>query len=418
MPVTVVNPDTPKSTVGTDSVFVTLGIFLVAIVVIAARRPDQIAFPEAWNEDGSYIVRNLIRDGWRYIFVPVNGYLLVPSKVISYLAVRISFIYYPVVSTVLAVMAHAACVTVVARAPTVLPARLAMAAAIVFVPTDPEVFVLPVYTLWWTPFLILVALLWSGAPGSIWRSLFVIVGGISAPVVIAVLPVLAVNAAVRRHKEEIWLLIVAALVAAMQVLSIVSTDELSTNTFRLELWPVVFMQFFGVVTAGQPYALTAGLLLAGLLTAGVFLLPRGDRLPYCLLGGCLAGMIATAAYRVPVEILSPVGGGPRYFFYPYVLEMWMLIWLAVRMPSFLRAVPALILLAVVPLSLANFQRHQERLRSWAVTARECHAGVETIFETQFDGTRRNAYRPTYPVAICRQAMRNALLDRWIIGDRP
>jgi len=407
------------NTARNNSAMVTVATFLVATILIAARRPDQIAFPEAWNEDGSYIVQLLIQDGWRYIFYPVNGYLLIPSKLISYLALRISFIYYPAVSTMLAVMAHAACVTVVARAPTVLPARLAMAAAIVFVPTDPEVFVLPTYTLWWTPFLILVALLWSGAPGSIWRPLFVILGGISAPVVIAVLPVLAVNAAVRRRKEEVWLLIVAALVAAIQLLIILSTDEISTGTLRFELWPVVVTRFFGLVTSGQADALTASLLLVGLLTVGVFLLPRGDRLPYCLLGGCLAGMIATASYRVPVEILSPVGGGPRYFFYPYVLEMWMLIWLAVRMPLYLKAVPVLILLAVVPLSLKHFQRHQERLRSWAVSARECHAGqLNTIFYTHFDGTRLGAYLPPYPVPICREGVRNALVDRWFIGDPP
>jgi hypothetical protein len=397
---------------------VAVGTFLVALVLIAARRPDQIAFPEAWNEDGAYVVRFMVEQGWQYIFVPINGYLIVPSKVISYLAVRISFLYYPLVSTVLGVMTQALCVTAIARAPTVMPVRLAMAAAILFVPTDPETFVLPEYVLWWTPLLIPVALLWAGAPGSLWRYVFVFVGGISAPIVIGFLPFLAVNAVVRRRKQEVLLLVVAALATLIQGYFIANTDTISTATFRVELAGMVVAKFFGMPAWSLPSLLVpTSLLVAGLLAAGVFVLPREDRFPYCLLGGCLLGTIGLSAYRVPVEILSPVGSGPRYFFYPFVLQLWMLIWLAARTRGRLRMLPVAVILAAVPLSVANFQRHQDRLASWTQRAAVCSGGVNTIFEVHHSGIRSEAHHVGYSGTTCREAVSNAILDRFLISER-
>lgn len=391
----------------------TAGTFVLAAALIAARRPDQIAFPEAWNEDGLYVVPQLIESGWRSIFVPIAGYLIIPTKAISYLALWISFVYYPAVSTALGVAVQALCVTVVARVPTVMPARLMMAAAVVFLPINPEPFVLPQYTLWWTPLLIFVAFLWSGAPGSPWRYLFVILGGISGPIVIMTLPALALNAAVRRRKEETFLLITAVIVAAIQVYYVVTTGASSTNTFRVELLSEVVETFFGLLTwAGQSEPLarvSIGLLIAGLLAGGVFVLPEEDRLPYCLLGGCLVGTIASALYRAPV--LAPVNAGPRFFFYPFILELWMFIWLAARISSPLKALPVLVLVAVVPLSVANFQRRQDRATSWSANARACGAGVDTTFQIQHDGNPQLADPIFYPHAVCQKAINHAIFDR-------
>jgi hypothetical protein len=393
--------------------------FMVAAALIAARRPDQIRFPEAWNEDGIYIAPLLVEYGWKYILVPVNGYLIVPSKVISYLAVLISFVHYPAISTALSVAAQAACVTVVASAPTVLPARLAMAAALIFLPANPETFVLPEYTIWWTPLLIFVAILWSGAPLSPWRYLLLVIGGISSPVIIATLPVLAVSAAIRRRKPETLLLIAAVVVAAIQAYYVLNTDHSSTNTFRAELVPRVIEKFFGLLTwAGQFAPLSMGCLIAGLLTAGVVVLPKEDRLSYCLIGGCLLGTIASAVYRAPIEILSPLDGGPRYFFYPFILELWMFIWLAARSPWRFKALPALVIVAVAPLSAANFARHQERLASWTRNAIACSAGVDTAFRIHHDGIRQHAHSVLFPHALCEKGTRQALLDSWFVSSRP
>ena len=402
---------------GTSSVLITLGTFLGAALLIAARRPDQIRFPEAWNEDGAFIVRFLIEDGWKSIFVPVNGYLIVPSKLVSYLAVRVSFLHYPAVSTFFGIAAQAACVTIVARAPTLLPLRLAAAAAIVAVPTAPEVFTLPEYTLWWTSLLLFVALLWASSPASPWRYLLLIVGGISSPTVVATLPAFALNAAARRRKHDILIFIVAAALAALQMHYVLDTDTASTRTFHAGLVPMIVAKFFGLLIWTGPGQVITGLSLLAGIAAGSFALPKEDRLPYCLLGACLIGTIASAAYRAPVEILNTISGGPRYFFFPFVMQMWMLLWLSARIASPLNALPAIALLMVVPLSYAHFQSHQERLTSWTENALACSTGGDTTFQVHHDGLRQHAHLVPYTHTNCRNAVRHAFADRPFLSRR-
>ncbi len=398
---------------GISPFLITVATFIAAAGLIAARRPGQIAFPEAWDEDGVFYVPLVIEHGWRFIFQPWAGYLIVPSKLVSGLAVWISFMHYPAVSTAIAIAAEAACVTVIARAPTVLPARMAMAAAVVFLPTNPETFALPLYTFWWTSLLLFVALLWSGAPQSPWRYLLVVIGGISSPTILVILPVIAVNAAVRRKRPDLLLLLAGAAVGAIQLYCVLTTDTSSAGAFHLRLTPLVISRFFGFLTApGASAPLAAGLLLVSLVAAGVFIVPKEDRLSYILLGGCLAGTVASVVYRAPIGLLHPLTAGPRYFFHSTILTLWLVMWMAVRGRRPVNAVPVLLLVMVLPVSYRMFQRHQDRLAPWSVSARRCIAWTDTAFPIQIDGTRQTAAMVVYPHTICEKGVKEALFDRW------
>ena len=72
----------------------------------------------------------------------------------------------------------------------------------------------------------------------------------------------------------------------------------------------------------------AGLILAGIAlaaTAGYALLNLRNRWLAFVLLYLLSGSIALSVMRVNIDVPSPTGGGPRYFFYPYVFLSWILI---------------------------------------------------------------------------------------------
>ncbi|MCG2942240.1 hypothetical protein, partial [Escherichia coli] len=75
------------------------------------------------------------------IFEPVNGYLILPSRIITYIALFISFEHYPVISTIIGIAAQAACVAAVAASPTYLRGRILCAVMMVILPMNAEVYV-------------------------------------------------------------------------------------------------------------------------------------------------------------------------------------------------------------------------------------------------------------------------------------
>lgn len=176
-------------------------IFLISFLVIIIRRWSQIEHPAVWVEDGKYVVPDLLTYGWKSIFYPLNGYLIIPSKFCSWLALKISFIHYDIISTFLACIIQAACVAVIGCAPCVLPAQYALAAAAVLVPTNTEVFGLPLYVFWWTTLLLFPALFWRGN-NPFKQTLLVVLGGTSSPVVVALLPAFIYSSI--KRKEKVW----------------------------------------------------------------------------------------------------------------------------------------------------------------------------------------------------------------------
>jgi hypothetical protein len=63
---------------------------LVFFVILYARRSDQLIHPQVWDEDGTHILRDLIHDGPWSILRPLNGYLVIIPRAISFLSLSIS----------------------------------------------------------------------------------------------------------------------------------------------------------------------------------------------------------------------------------------------------------------------------------------------------------------------------------------
>lgn len=352
-------------------------IFLVmmisASVLIAFRRPDQIINPEVWNEDGIFIIPQIIQGGFLVIFEPVNGYLIIPSRLISWLSLQAPLEYYPLVSTWLGAVVQGACVAAVALSPTTLRWPFVCAAFMVFLPVNPEVYLLPQYAFWWTTCLLFLALIWTPDVSQRLRCAFIVIGGFSSPMVIILFPLFVIRLAYTRARDDFVALAVVAAVSVLQLYFILLGDPAQTEPFHVvDILPVISVFFAGWTTyAGHSQSLFIGVAILVVLASGILMVPRKDRFFYFLTGLMLSGAVASSVLRAPIEMMSPVGNGPRYFFLPLVLIAWMVVWLLAswRLPAMMAG--ALIIFVAIPVVWTEYQRGQEGLQPWAEAVALC-----------------------------------------------
>lgn len=382
--------------------------FLVAALLIAIRRWPQIADPAVWVEDGVLVVPGLLEHGWRFIFEPLNGYLILPSKLTSWLALKLSFTHYAFVSTILSTLVAALCVSLIAVCPSILPARLALAFATVLVPIYPEPFGLPLYVFWWTSLLLFVALFWRG-DGVFGRATCVVVGGVSSPLVIVLTPLFVLRLSFDRSFGALVAALLSILVSALQAYFVFTTANSQTNRdFSIEALGLGIEKFFGFFAfLDSAMALPAGLLLIALLLFGLRFVE--GRFAYLLLGLCLMATIVASLGRMEVAAFHPVRAGPRYFFYPYIIIFWMLIYLVVRGRSWIKLASVIFLgLAILDLK-PRFVRQQQAIMAWPDQVRQCLSQPSTTFVIKTNDKARHVWTHDFSRSLCAAGQRGAVL---------
>jgi hypothetical protein len=157
-------------------------IVAITLTMLFARRPDQFLHPYIWVEDGFYTLGFVARDGGWTIIEPLNGYLIVAPKIISYAAYKISLVWAPNIQIMLTSALTCAAVLAIAFSPTHLRWPFVCAVAALLVPIDAEVFAVGAYACWWAGLLLPLALLWDSDRGrEPLRWLYIIGGGLSSP---------------------------------------------------------------------------------------------------------------------------------------------------------------------------------------------------------------------------------------------
>jgi hypothetical protein len=386
--------------------------FLLSAFLIAARRPDQILTPEVWNEDGTIVIKQLINEGWRGIFTPLNGYLVIPAKLITFIALKVSFVSYPFVSTILGIAAQAGVITVIAFAPSSLVAKPLCAISVVLVACDPEMF-LPQYTFWWTGLLLIVALIWPAGEHKAVRACLILAAGLSSPMIIPFAALFALSSLINRSDFEIA---GATLVLAIIQIAVMSrnTDpiilEISIKSLRLTV-----AKMFGAPSHLLPYAgywsTGYGLFKLSLLGSGIFLLKGNERLSYSLLLSACIATVALSLARAPIEVVHQILAAPRYFFYPFILTSWLLIWLVFRASSAAVRVSAVVVLLLPLLDVySHFQHQQTPIEPWSKQVSQCLIAGKT-FSIQYNGEPERAWQMLYSKEECHSAMVQSLFDR-------
>jgi hypothetical protein len=368
--------------------------------ILCARRWQQLLHPQVWDEDGVVILRDLAQVGPGSLFLPVNGYLICIDRLISTIGLFVSVAQYPAVSTILAWAFIIAALLAVSFSPLVIRGGPLLAIGALLVPTDPEVFGIPLYAFWWAGLLIIAAALWRPRePGVGWRIGFVIVGGLSSPVILLGLPLFLVRAAVfRRDRRELVITGVAVVCAAIQLFTLhqahLAAGKSLLSAENLLRVPAQFLGNYVVgslartnPSIGHDLLLVVGTLTLVVVAAAVW----NDRrhvwtwLPLLYLW---FGSIALSSARIDVAAINPVTAGPRYFFYPFVFEAWFFLYVAFASSSLALRRTAVAILALATINaLPALNRTHDDLH-WALNVANCaRFPDEAVYQipVQFDG---------------------------------
>jgi hypothetical protein len=401
------------------------GTFLLLAVffgLVVARRWQQLESPQVWCEDGR-LVGSFAEHGWSRTFEAVNGYLILVPRLITGVSLLVSSYHYPLISTLLACVFAALVGVAVAVSPTSLRGKFLCAASIFLVPSDTEVFGLPLYTLWWAPVLLLVVALWDERyTGVFLRILCVVAGGLSSPYVLVVLPVLGYRAIrFRKMRSEVAVALAATAVAAIQGCFIFGGAQMASPPLA-SLATYVVPRFCGWFLIGNfsddgRFLWPAGILVIAMIVGFLFS-NRHDTWAWILIYLYL-GSIASSIIRVDAAALQPIRGGPRYFFFPFFLTSWILIQSALTARrKWMRVAAGTAALAGVLNAIPQWTRHHDDLH-WKEHLLSAHLFPSYQVPIQYDGNWFRAWTLTLPGATWERLLRSdRLMSRANEDARP
>lgn len=394
-------------------------VALILAATIAAlywRRPDQFWSPYIWVEDGTVSLVQYIRYGPLYLFYPVEGYLILPSKLLQLAALTISVDWYPHIAFGLTILFTAAVLCAVALSPTTLRWPLACALFLLLVPVDSEVFGTSHYAFWWGTLLLLPPLLWPPThEDRLWpRVAMVVLGGLSSPMVVALLPVFALHALLRRTRNTVIVAAIALACAVIQLLMVLYSGTHGTTVPTAIHFKTLVAKFFGMFVYWEPNAkltrsFNIGSVFVLLLLAAAATAWRELRWRHLALALALGASVTVSLARVPLDVIHPVTAGPRYFFYPYIF----LGWLAIELIPLARRWAAVPLALCVAASLHQFVEYGQRRHDpmdWRAEVARCEEATETYrFSVHFAGKADYLWHAKIPPGGCRTLRERSLL---------
>jgi len=311
--------------------------------------------------------------------------------------------------------------------PVVLRGGVLLAVTALLVPTDPEVFGLPLYTFWWAGLLIVVAALWRPRAGwTPWRLAFVFVGGLSSPIILLVLPLfLCRMVAWRKDISERIVTIAATICATTQIMELVQSNSVAPKSLlsassALAALPLFFGNYLvGSLGRAHPTVATAIEWTAAIATLALVTvaLHSGRRHVAMLivLLYLLFGSIALSAARVPIFMLDPISAGPRYFFYPFVFEGWFLLQVAFigRRAIVRSAAAAFVALAALNAVPALSRSHEDLHWLANIATCETQVGDSAVYNVpiEYDGRAASAWFLPLTGGQCRALAASDLLAR-------
>ena len=309
-------------------------LILFTIAGLFARRPDQFMHPYIWVEDGYYNLKTFAEKGIYVLIEPIAGYELFASKLLSYIAFRISVPYSPEIEIVLITAMTCGIMLAIALSPTHLPHPFLCAAGALLVPQAPEVFAVSAYASWWAGLLLFLVPLWRWECQRL-RWFYILFGGMSSPTIFPILVIQTLRALLDRNRLEWLSAALCAIVAGVQGFllwkmsgtagsPLIETATVLPDTIRY------VGSFFVGNQVGQDYYFQSGIIAILVLSAlGWLARDRLDRYFGMLVAMFFAACIASLM-RQRISWVHPFTAGPRYFFYPFVLSIWIGIWIAAK----------------------------------------------------------------------------------------
>jgi hypothetical protein len=387
-------------------------LVIVTTAILFLRRPDQFLIPAIFAEDGGVLLYRYAADGFATVVEPLNGYLVIATRLITLTAFKISLAWAPEISAALTLVFTCAIVIAIALSPTLLPWRFLCALAALLVPSAPENLAVSLYAFWWAGLLLPLALLWDTSRGMTGlRLAFVVLGGLSSPLIVPFAVLLALRAAFERNANELTATGVAIAIAAIQISTMQSTGTVAGSmTLHGSDIIVAADRFAGTFVAGPRRWFSEehpGLIVLGFVAAAAWWSRKRLTWPIGLLMLSWGAACAATMLRLPVADLDPVRLGARYFFYPLILLTWLMIWIAAVSPHLVRAVFAVGFVLALGYVGGNFTRRHEPL-NWREHVAACARSEQYALPVHTEGKLKDVWTVPLTGAQCRQMIRDSL----------
>lgn len=376
----------------------TLTLILLGFLLLLLRAWPRLFHPEVWIEDGTQNLTGFINEGAVNIFSPVGGYLVLVPKMITFLSLSISFIAYPLISTIVSWFFILFVFLVIAKTPTYLRGQALLASSCFLIPSDPECFGLPMYTYWWSSLLLFVLIFWIENRNLIFRTALLLIASLSSPVCLVTLPLFWFRAyKFKNYSSEILLAIVATVLSFSQVVVMMANSN--PGQFNFSSIFLIIPAFFGSYLVGN---LNSGLnwimgIILFLCLFGAFVKNKNwvmSALLYLFLAS-----IFISIYRVDIQILHPIDAGPRYFFFPYILLSWLLVQFLFSKNFFIKVLAGFFWLLSCVNAIPHLDRRHDSL-SWREHVYQCAQTQTYTFPIHFAGDKNNTWSFTLTGGQC------------------
>jgi len=383
----------------------------LTILVCFLRRPDQFLHPYIWNEDGTIILKAYAERGLASV-TDIDGYIILVARLMSLAAFKTAFLWAPEISVALAVAFTCAVIVAIALSPTLLPRPYLFAIVPLIIPSNPEVFAVALYSFWWAGLLLLLVLMWDSTRGKTGlRIAYTVIGGLSSPLIVPFAAILWLRVVVERRLSELVTALVASAFAAVQTIAVMSNQLVPHRPLPD---PLLIADTFAGIFVATPRnwlsELYPGLYVLGILALGAFLSRRKLRWQIALLALAWVAVCMSAYLRIgEIRGLSSIGAGPRYFFFPLIILMWIGLWIALESPRWMRAIMGLGLALALFAAGRQLARYQDPV-DWRAEVMACARADTYALPIHFDGARERLSHITLTGEQCRR-----MLDASLFG---
>ena len=387
---------------------------LIFFILLFARRGAQLLNPHIWNEDGPFNMTSFMLHGWHSLYEPTQGYLVLIPKLITNISLSTSFIYYPEISTYLTWLTTILIALLVVYTPTMLKYPILAALFMFLIPTNAEVFGLPLFMLWFSAILLLLVALWKPGEKQILKNILLFFGGFSSPTIVIIIPIQIFRMIVQSNKkEELITLILSIVISAIQLSFIVSQGvrpdiQIDFLFFQSMLHKFFALYYLGAFNIHTMLFTIGGIAIIGLMI--IYFLQNRKDIYFMILVYLLFSTIALSMSRMPPIMLNPIfGGGARYFFLPYILLSWTLIYMMAKNKWYEIIIIPILTLSIMT-ALQGFCRTQDNLK-WRKHINLCQqAKGKYPIPIQNDGNGKHPWQLVLDAKICKQHIDNDLFN--------
>ncbi len=303
------------------------------------RRPDAMAHPKLWAEDGAIFLREARSLGWQALLKPYAGYYHCAPRLVAALGSYLPLIYIPLwysfSSWLLLMLAIVYIFSERIRIPS--HQKFLLGLALVCTPVSNEVF----FNIanWATLTTLFVILLLASSPPRSWRAVFfdygvLLLAGLSSPFSICLWPLFAVKANLTRRRYGIVLLFTSVLTASIQLSGMGHRAPATWDVPRINL-PAILLRHFSRLFVGDyapafEFSYLAQLIgLAAIVIGSLLLLRREWQhksfLPICFsMAALLVYCVSLYATRNWSDKTMRMDSG-RHLYLPLVMLVWAFI---------------------------------------------------------------------------------------------